>query len=149
MDVKSLFKMAIGQEIEACEFYKKASEKVANPGVKEIFLQLSADEAEHAVTLRKYEQDTALSTKFIAPEVDYAIADNKDAPVLSISMKPADAILLAAKKEQEASEFYTALSTKATDKEIVKILQSLAAMELGHKQKLENAFVQIGYPESF
>jgi rubrerythrin len=149
MDVQSLFKIAIDQEIEACEFYKKASEKVSNAGVKDIFLQLSADEAEHADTLRKYEQDSSLVGKFVSPEVDYAIADSNNTPVLSITMKPADAIMLAAKKEQEASEFYTALSKKATDKQIVTMLQSLAAMELGHKQKLENAFVQIGYPESF
>lgn len=149
MDVKSLFKIAIDQEIEACEFYKKASEKVSNPGVKDIFMQLSADEAGHADTLRKYEQDSSLVGKFVSPEVDYAIADSNNSPELSITMKPADAIMLAAKKEQEASEFYTALSKKATDTEIVAMLQSLAAMELGHKQKLENAFVQVGYPESF
>lgn len=149
MDIKSLFKIAIDQEIEACEFYKKASEKVSNPGVKDIFMQLSADEAGHADTLRKYEQDSSLVGKFVSPEVDYAIADSNNSPELSITMKPADAIMLAAKKEQDASEFYTALSKKATDKEIVAMLQSLAAMELGHKQKLENAFVQVGYPESF
>ncbi|NLD93946.1 MAG: ferritin family protein [Fibrobacter sp.] len=149
MDIKSLFKIAIDQEIEACEFYKKASEKVSNPGVKDIFMQLSADEAGHAETLRKYEQDSSLVGKFVSPEVDYAIADSNNSPELSITMKPADAIMLAAKKEQDASEFYTALSKKATDKEIVAMLQSLAAMELGHKQKLENAFVQVGYPESF
>lgn len=149
MDVKSVFKIAIDQEIEACEFYKKASEKVSNPGVKDIFRQLSADEAEHAETLRKYEKDITLGEKFKTPEIDYAIADGNTSPSLSITMKPADAVMLAAKKEQEAAEFYTELSKKATDKAIVKILQSLAAMELGHKQKLENAFVQIGYPESF
>jgi rubrerythrin len=149
MDIKSVFKIAIDQEIEACEFYKKASEKAANPGVKDIFRQLAADEAEHADTLRMYEQDITLGSKFTTPEIEYAIADGNSTPVLSITMKPADAIMLAAKKEQEAAEFYTALSKKATDKEILKILQSLAAMELGHKQKLENAFVQIGYPESF
>lgn len=149
MNVTSLFKMAIGQEIEARDFYKQAAEKVTNPGVREIFKQLSLDEAEHERTLSTLSTDKSLAGKFIAPEIDYKIAEGAATPVLSTAMKPADAIMLAVKKEQEAVEFYTMLAKKAKDQSIAAMLQALAAMELGHKQKLENAFVQVGYPESF
>ena len=53
------------------------------------------------------------------------------------------------KKEQQAVEFYLDLAARASDPELVKSLNALANMEKGHKTRLEDIFVQIGYPEVF
>ena len=53
------------------------------------------------------------------------------------------------KKEQQAVEYYRALAEAADDRELKQAFTNLANMELSHKQRLENAFVQIGYPEVF
>ena len=62
-------------------------------------------------------------------------------------MKPAEAIALAMKKEEEAIVQYTALAEDCPDAEKKKVFLDLAAMERGHKKKMEAAFVDIGYPE--
>ena len=41
------------------------------------------------------------------------------------------------------------VAAAAKDKEIRALFEKLAHMELGHKNKLENVFVEIGYPEVF
>ena len=77
------------------------------------------------------------------------VAEATELPKLTLDMQPADAIALAMKKEQQAVEFYRDLSKHCADQEIGKIFENLANMELTHKQKLENVFVEIGYPEAF
>jgi rubrerythrin len=87
--------------------------------------------------------------KFAAPPSDFKIAEATELPVLSFDAKPADAIALAMKKEQQAVEFYRALAQTALDNGLKQVLESLATMELGHKHRLETIFVDIGYPEAF
>jgi rubrerythrin len=62
-------------------------------------------------------------------------------------MKPADAIALAMKKEEEAMVQYKQMAESCSQPEKKQVFLDLAAMEQGHKQKMENAFVDIGYPE--
>ena len=78
---------------------------------------------------------------------DFHVAETVEQPVLSIDMKPADAIALAMKKEQAAMEHYTRLAQACTDSEQQRIFTELAAMEREHKARMESAFVDIGYPE--
>ena len=87
--------------------------------------------------------------KIAPPAADYKVAEATELPALSIEMKPADAIALAMKKEQEAVEFYRGLADGSDDAEIKKIFENLVNMELTHKNRLENVFVEIGYPEVF
>lgn len=148
-DLDNLFKIAIDREIEAYEFYKAAAGRMPVGPVKDIFLELSREEQGHRDLLTKFRQDPALKMKISAPEVNYKIAESTPLPLLSIELKPADAIALAMKKEQMAVDFYNALAAAATDAELQSVLTSLSNMELGHKQRLENMFVNIGYPESF
>jgi rubrerythrin len=51
------------------------------------------------------------------------------------------------KKEQAAMKHYTQLADACTDPDQKNIFLELAAMEREHKNKMEAAFVDIGYPE--
>jgi len=64
-------------------------------------------------------------------------------------MKPSDAIALAVKNEQEAMDMYTEMANCSTDAEQKKMFQSLAAMERGHKVKLEDTFTNMAFPEAW
>ncbi|HEY4800130.1 MAG TPA: ferritin family protein, partial [Bacteroidia bacterium] len=66
-----------------------------------------------------------------------------------LNMKPAEAIAVAMKREQLAAELYDALAKSARLKSEKDAFESLKTMELNHKHRLENAFVDIGYPEVF
>jgi rubrerythrin len=145
-----IFSTAIQREIEAHEFYLKVAERVNNPGVQEIFRELALEELGHKELLERFKSDPTLAMKFQADKpVDYRIAEGTELPKLSIDMKPMDAIALAIKKEQKAMGFYQELARSAHEAELQKIFEGLAEMELGHKIKLENVFVDIGYPEVF
>lgn len=150
IELDRIFSIAINREIEAHEFYLQVAGRVSDPGVKEVFLELAQQEMGHKELLEKFESDPTLVMKFADTKpVDYKVAESTDFPKLSVTMKPADAIALAIKKEQSAMEFYKSLARNVKDEDLTGIFEGLADMELGHKVKLENVFVDIGYPEVF
>jgi rubrerythrin len=148
-NINKLIDFAIAQENEAYAFYKAAAGKVSNPGVKQLFLELAEDEYGHANLLEMYRDNKSLSAIFKTQHIDYKIAETQDMPVLSITMKPAEAIAIAMKREQQAAELYRAFAANAVNGSEKEALEDLANMEMGHKHKLENAFVDVGYPEVF
>ena len=147
-DIKSILEVAIGREEEAYEFYANVAERMTNPAVKEIFGQLSQDELGHKMFLLAAQKDDQIVAKLPVP-ADYKVAEATELPALSIDMKPADAVALAMKKEQQSVELYRGLAQAASDPTLAAMFDNLARMELGHKARLETMFVDIGYPEVF
>jgi rubrerythrin len=147
--IEQILSVAIDREIEAYEFYQDVSERANDATVRDIFRQLAKEERGHRGMLEQYLYDPTMILKISAPAADYKVAEATELPKLSVAMKPADAIALAMKKEQQAVEFYRVLGDSASDASVRDVFASLANMELGHKQRLENVFVEIGYPEVF
>lgn len=138
--------VAIDKEMEAEAFYKEAAEKLNDRFLKDLFLQLSGEEKRHQKILQGFRNKP--SEKFRFKKVpDFHVSDTIETPKLSIDMKPADAFALAIKKEEEAMDHYTQMAESAVDDEIKRTFLELAAMEREHKMKMENAFVDIGFPE--
>ncbi|MEM4248076.1 MAG: ferritin family protein [Candidatus Nanoarchaeia archaeon] len=148
-EIEEIFSIALKREMEANAFYSRVAKKVKDSDVKKIFSQLAEDELGHFELLEKYKSDPTLPMKIDAPASDFKLAEHTELPPFSDDMKPKEAIALAMKKEQQAVEFYTKLAKNSSDQSIKDIFNNLANMELGHKQKLENAFIDIGYPEAF
>ncbi len=144
--LEGLFQQAIKREVEAGAFYRDVAERVQNPAVKKIFQSLSEEEQKHEEMLWRYHSDPSFYMKFKAPQ-DYKVAETVELPELKADMKPADALALAMKKEQQAAEFYQSLATMSTEEDLKNIYEELAKMELGHKHRLENLYVDVGYPE--
>jgi len=137
---------AISNEVEAEEFYLEASEKLSEPFLKDLFLKLSKEEKRHQKILEGFRGKASVSFHF--KEVpDYHVSEKVDRPKLSTSMKPADAFALAMKNEEDAMNQYKNLAAVVSDTELKKVFQELAAMEREHKLAMENAFVDVGYPE--
>lgn len=149
MQIDQIFSIAIAREVEAYEFYQNVYARVSDETVKGVFQQLAKEEQGHQELLERFKHDPTMVMKIQPPSADYKVAEATELPKLSIEMKPADAIALAMKKEQQAVEFYRALAESATDASVKSIFDNLANMELGHKHRLENVFVEIGYPEVF
>jgi rubrerythrin len=149
MDIKefgSIMDMAIANEIEAFEFYHDVAAKVVDASMKKVFQELAAEEQGHKVTLENIKTKEIQNFSFTAG-TDYKIAETVAMPKLSMDMKPADAIALAMKKEEEAMKMYTGIADAATDAEKKKIFMSLAKMEAGHKAKMEDLYNQTAFPE--
>lgn len=149
LQLDAILVAAIGQEIEAYQFYNEAALRVKNDGVRETFLQLAKDELGHKELLQRVRKDPSLASKIGVPVNDYKIAESGPLPQLTIEMTPRDAIALAMKKEQQAVELYRLLAASAVAADIKTMFENLSLMELGHKAKLETVFVDIGYPEVF
>lgn len=137
---------AIKSEIEAAQFYAQVAKKTTNAFLKELFLTFSEEEKRHRDILRGFRNDPSAAISF-EKVPDFHIAETVDQPPLSMDMSPVDAIALAMKKEEAAMRHYTKLAEVCTSADRKKLFYELAAMEREHKNKMETAFVDIGYPE--
>ena len=145
-EFKKTIKFAIENEVEAEKFYKNAADKFTDPNIKDIFLELAAEEKGHMDTLKNIYSSNSIDNYFDAAK-DYNVSSTIQKPEVSEHMKPADAIALAMKKEEEAMNQYEDMAAACPDPDIKNVLMKLSVMERNHKFKLENAFVDIGYPE--
>lgn len=145
-EYKKIVELAIGEEVAASVFYQDASEKVADPYLQKMFAELAEDERGHKRILEKILNSETIR-QYFKESVDFKVAETVDKPALSTRMKPADAIALAMKNEEEAMRQYLQMAGACDDPEKKKVFEDLATMEKGHKSKMEKAFVDIGYPE--
>jgi rubrerythrin len=139
-------KFAIRNEVKAHDFYIDAATKLQDSFLKELFTDLANEENNHKAILESFhESDTNTLPSEIPSQ--YNISESIDEPELSTKMKPADAFALAMKKEQEAMELYTWMANATSDLRQKELLLELAAMERIHKSRMENAFIDVAYPE--
>ena len=144
----SILDAAIASEIQAQQFYAQVAERMKNDFLKELFNQLFQEEQRHQKILEGFKARGNGHIHFKrAP--DFKVAETVQAPQVCDAMRPADAFALAMKKEEEAMNLYTMLADSLKDPAQKNAFLELAAMERGHKQKMENAFVDIGYPEKW
>ncbi|MEN6624202.1 MAG: ferritin family protein [Smithella sp.] len=144
-EFKKIITFAIDNEIEAYDFYKGVSEKVAEISLKRIFADLAQEEKQHRLLLESFISDAR--PMYFDEVKDYKVSRTIDKPKLSLNMKPVDAIALAVKNEEEAMNLYTGMADLNTDSEQKKMFQSLAAMERQHKARLEEVFTNMAFPE--
>ncbi len=144
-DYKKILTVAIGNEIAAYDFYKGVCDKTKDANLKSIFREMAEEENKHRVLLEGFLSGEK-PLKF-ASVTDYKVAETVDKPKLSLSMKPADAISLAMKEEEEAMHLYQGLADSCTNSEERDMFLALATMERGHKVKLEELYTTMAFPE--
>lgn len=143
---RQILDAAIQGEIEANLFYQQVAQKVQDTYLKQMFFDLAREELKHQRILEAFRKDESKAIHF-AQVTDYHLSETMDDQPLTMDMKPADAIALAMKKEEAAMKHYLDLAQASTDAAQKQVFEELAAMEQGHKAKLETAFVDIGFPE--
>jgi rubrerythrin len=139
---------AIAAEIAARDFYLWAARQMKDPGVAEIFRQLSGEENEHRATLETLRFNPVARVEF-ARAPDYGVAEQEPEPEFSPDMSPKEALQLAMKKEEHAAATYRAFAEACQDTEISRTYLELAEMERGHKSRLEELYVNAAYPEAW
>ncbi len=146
VNVNAILNSAIEREEESYAFYSDVARRMHDQAIKDTFQELAKDELGHKDFIKKCMKDQNLLRNLPVPQ-DWKLAEATEGPVLSVQMKPKDAIALAMKKEQGAAEFYSKLAAGAVDSKYRETFKGLATMELGHKAHLESIFVDIGFPE--
>jgi rubrerythrin len=137
---------AINNEEEAYLFYRDVAKKTNDKNISSIFENFAKDELSHKVLLKGYLTGAVKALKFNSA-ADYKVAESVDKPKLSIDMKPADAIALAMKNEEEAMNMYNEFAAISIDVEQKEAFLGLARMEQGHKAKLEDLYVGTAFTE--
>jgi rubrerythrin len=145
---RAIISKAIEREVESYTYYRTVSEKVKDAYLKKIFADLAGDETKHREFLQGLLAKEPKQLKISASK-DYKIADSVKAPALTADLKPIDGIVLAIKKELEAMQMYTQLAEAQTDAEQRNLFTDLAAMERGHKARLEDIYTNMAFPESW
>jgi len=137
--VSDVVEFAIEKEEKAMEFYRKCAERAKNPGIREFFNEMFAEEQSHRDMLRNLDSLNLDEVKLQAVEnlkisdylVDVAFSDN-------ISYQ--EALILAMKKEEKALAFYSGWKNKCVSEKASKLFQLLENEEEKHKLKLERLY---------
>ncbi len=144
---KEILQMAVGNEVEAYEFYRDAAAKMKDPAMKKTFQELADEESGHKALLEGYLSNEMKDMKF-NEESDYKVAETVEAPqTLSTDMAFKDAIALAMKKEQEAMEMYQQFAEASEGAKQRETFLELVKMEKGHKAKLEDIYTNTAFVE--
>ena len=145
---KKNMEFAIGQERFAQVFYRDAAKALTNSFLKEMFSQLAKEEEKHEKLLTEI-LEKGVAKEYFHKVIDYKVAETVEVPRVANDMKPADAFALAMKNEEEAMNLYASLAGACSDPDEKRVFEDLANMERQHKLKMENAFVNIAYPEAW
>ncbi len=147
-EFKKIIAGAIGNEIEAYNFYRSVSDRVQDATLKGLFGELAGDEQKHKVTLEGFLAKAPDQLRFSA-EHDYKVADALPTPPLTPDLKPLEGLVIAIKKELEAMQMYTQLAGASADGGQKAVFNELASMERGHKSRLEDIYTNMAFPENW
>jgi rubrerythrin len=147
-EYRSIITNAIEREVEAYTFYRTVHEKVNDPNLKDLFNELAGEESKHRKMLEGYLTKEPSSLHFDTKR-DYKIAQSLETPPLSPDLKPLDGLVLAIRMELDAMQLYTQLANASTDPEQKQDFEELAAMERGHKARLEDIYTNMAFPEAW
>jgi rubrerythrin len=143
--VEKALKVGITMETGAYNLYTETSKNVKNPGSKQLLKELAGDEAKH----KAYFETALKDPKKVMNEakgddlkkvMDLHISDPLKVAPLSADASYQDTLIFAAKSEQTAVDFYTALSKAYSAHPLGKMWADFAKMEQGHKLKIEKEY---------
>jgi rubrerythrin len=147
-EYKKIISLAIEREIEAYEFYRLVSERAKDNNLKSIFGDLAKDEQGHRRLLEGFLTKAPEKMHFSEAK-DYKIADAVPTPPLTADLKPIEGIVISIKNELEAMQMYTQLANASADAAQKDVFLQLAAMERGHKSRLEDIYTNMAFPEAW
>jgi rubrerythrin len=147
--VFELLQKAVQREIESQRLYSSLSERVTFPGARYAFNVLYQQEQGHQAILERYLKGGLTQGALdIRNVVDYHIAEYLDQPEINAEMQLPDIFLLAAKREINANRFYISLAALHPKGEVRTLLEKLASEELGHKNKVEQMYSEVAFPQT-
>jgi len=147
--VTDVLKKGIQREIESQRLYTDLSLKMSNPAAKDVLVKLVKEERRHQDILEQYLRGEIKEGMLSRDQViDYKIAEHLDQPEITPEMKLKDVFLLAANREKMSHEFYLSLAEIHPPGQVRRLLEELAAQELGHKQKVEFLYTEVAFPQT-
>jgi len=144
-EVVDLIHEAMDQHEMARDFYHRMAHWVAQANTREMFEYLAREAAENKARLRQCL--TPEGCPLVPPAHDLHLAEHLKVPEITDDMSPKDALALAIKRSEGLLKFYRSLIDLQPEGEIRRRLEYLAQAELSHKEKLENIYDTVAFPE--
>ncbi len=143
--VEKALKTGVAMETGAYDLYTKTAKKVKDPGSKKLLTEIAGDEKKHREYFEAALKDptkvlNAAKGGDAKKVMDLKISDPLKEAALGSDATYQDTLIFAAKSEQIAVDFYTALAKAYADHPLGKMWADFAKMEQGHKLKLEKEY---------
>ncbi|NHJ14113.1 MAG: hypothetical protein EAX95_10585 [Candidatus Thorarchaeota archaeon] len=142
---EKLISLAIQREEEAYEFYTKAAQNAELPSSAKLLKELAKQEVGHKQKLEEALGGGVCDT-FTCSTVDEFESHDLSKYLLDIPLEPSstsqDILIVAIKREENARDFYKALSELTGDSSNRTVFETLAKEEQIHKERLESIYDQ-------
>ena len=146
--LEDVIDLAIKREEEAFAFYTDIHNKIADKEAKETLRFLAEEEKRHKEFLVNYKNGQyGESGLRMSSVVNYKIAEYLEKPDITKDMASKDVYLVAAHRETNSYNFYTALAGEHADGETKTMLLRMANEELKHKEKVEYLYSNTAFPQ--
>ncbi len=141
----SILDRAITNEEASEAFYRQAAGSVHDADTREALEGLMRDEAEHKHLIEEFKSGARPLPQ--GTTSGGSLAETMGTPGFSEDMTPADAFLLAARKEKLAVELYENWAKLYPEGDERDLLLRLAEIERRHKVRVEAMFSNAAFPE--
>jgi rubrerythrin len=140
-----IIERAVANEEASEAFYRRAAASVTHAETRETLQALAQEERDHKRLLEQFRSGTAsLPTGHVQAA---SLVESFATPEITPEMTPADAFLLAARKEKLAAEFYENWAALYPEGRERALLLQLAEVERRHKAHVEDLFTNAAFPE--
>jgi rubrerythrin len=144
-EIADLIREAMDQHELARDFYHRLAHRVSHAETRETFEYLAKEAEENRARL--HHCLTPEGCPVVPPAHDLHLAEHLKVPELTDDMPPKDALALAIKRSEGLLRFYQSLLELQPEGEIRRRLEYLARTELSHKEKLEDIYDTVAFPE--
>ncbi len=144
-ELVDLIKKAMEQHELARDFYHRIAKLVASTDTRQMFDYLAQEAEKNKARLHQCLTPEGCP---VVPEVhDVHLAEHLQVPKVTEGMLPKEAVALAIKRSEGLCRFYQSLIELQPEGEIRRRLEYLARAESGHKEKLEEIYDTVAFPE--
>lgn len=127
------------------DFYHRMAHRVAHADTREMFEYLAQEAEENKARL--HQCLTPEGCPVVPPPHELHLAEHLKVPIVTEGLSPKEALAVAIKRSQGLCRFYQSLLELQPEGEIRRRLEYLARAESGHKDKLEDIYDTVAFPE--
>ena len=146
-DMDAILDRAIANEGASAAVYRQAAGRVADAATRDALEGLVRDEVEHKRLIEEFKSGARALPEGTCSAG--SLVETFGVPEFSADLSPADAFLLAARKERLAVEFYENWAKLYPEGAERDLLLRLAEIERLHKVRVEAMFSNAAFPESW
>jgi rubrerythrin len=146
--VEAVIKRAITLEEESVNLYTMAARAVKNAPVRKRLEEMAEQERGHRARLEEILAGNirwAIRRSKAEPVTDLRLSDHLEAKPLDTNADYQDVLLVAARREKAAHDFYQAMAELVDDRLAKSVFEMLAAEELRHKYEVEKTYEEVVY----